>query len=206
MLFKRPADGVLEGTHVSVYQNFYFTSDLHFWHKNVIEFCKRPWKTPEEMNAGLIERWNATVGDKDIVYILGDMFFCGTNKAKDIMKQLRGDKVLVRGNHDWGVIKPHRAEEFGFLNVIDHSEVEIYGVKCLMNHFPYQGDHTEDIRYLDKRPIDNGDWLLHGHVHSAWKHQDRMINVGVDVWDWKPVNANEIFEIIEEQDGPFGYF
>lgn len=151
------------------------------------------------MNEGLIERWNSVVGDNDLVMILGDMFFCGSTKAKDIMKRLKGVKHLVRGNHDWGVIKPHRAEEFGFYRVTDDVETGwINGAPVVMSHFPYTGDHTTDVRYLDKRPKDQGLWLLHGHVHSLWKTNGRQINVGVDVWNWTPVNADEIARIIRE--------
>ena len=50
----------------------YFTSDLHFWHKNAIIYTNRPFETVEEMNEKLIEYWNKTVHANDEVYILGD--------------------------------------------------------------------------------------------------------------------------------------
>ena len=50
----------------------WFTSDLHFGHKNVITYCDRPWATVEEMNEALIKIWNDTVHPKDTVYCLGD--------------------------------------------------------------------------------------------------------------------------------------
>lgn len=34
----------------------FVTSDLHFWHTNIIKFENRPWKTVEEMNQGLYEK------------------------------------------------------------------------------------------------------------------------------------------------------
>lgn len=180
-----------------VYSQMWFTSDLHFWHKNVITFCKRPWATVEEMNEGLIANWNSVVGPNDLVMCLGDMFFCGTTKAKEIMSRLNGTKQLLRGNHDWNVVKPHRAAEFGFDVVTDGTiPGELAGRSIIMSHFPYREDHTEEVRFLEKRPVDTGLWLLHGHVHSAWKVRDRQINVGVDVWDWKPVHMNQLIEII----------
>ena len=45
----------------------WFTSDLHFGHKNIIKYCRRPWATTAEMDAALIENWNAVVGKDDDV-------------------------------------------------------------------------------------------------------------------------------------------
>ena len=51
----------------------YFTSDLHFWHKNAIVYTYRPFETVEEMNEALIGNWNKIVHGNDEVYILGDV-------------------------------------------------------------------------------------------------------------------------------------
>jgi calcineurin-like phosphoesterase family protein len=53
----------------------FFTSDTHFWHKNVIAYCSRPYQSLEEMNQDLITRWNARVKPEDTVYHLGDVCF-----------------------------------------------------------------------------------------------------------------------------------
>ena len=52
----------------------FFTSDTHFYHANIINFCKRPFANVETMNEALIENWNAVVGVDDIVFHLGDFF------------------------------------------------------------------------------------------------------------------------------------
>lgn len=179
-----------------IYNEIFFTSDLHFWHKNVIEFCNRPWPDVEAMNQGLIDNWNSVVGDKDAVFICGDLFFCGKQKAKEIAAQLKGDKYWILGNHDWGKIPERRAEEFGFKFMGPSYELKLHGTKVLLSHFPYTGDHTDDPRYLEHRLKDQGDWLLHGHVHNAWKIKGNQINVGVDVWDYKPVSAGQILEVM----------
>lgn len=64
---------------------------------------------------------------------------------------------------------------------------KIGSLQLKLHHFPYQGDHTEKDRYQCYRPVDNGNLLLCGHVHDLWKFNGRMINVGVDCWDFKPV-------------------
>lgn len=174
----------------------WYTADLHFNHSNVIEFCNRPWKTVDEMNDGLIKRWNQFVKDGDTVYILGDMFFCGIIKMKEIMPTLMGKKILILGNHDWKKVKKHRAQELGFEWVADEHCVRIAGVDVLMSHFPYRGDHMGEERFKECRPKDFGNWLMHGHVHNLWTVRDKMINVGVDVWNWCPVSEKSIAHII----------
>ena len=49
-----------------------YTSDLHFGHKNVIEFDHRPFHDVNEMDHLMIESWNSRVQPDDTVYILGD--------------------------------------------------------------------------------------------------------------------------------------
>jgi calcineurin-like phosphoesterase family protein len=40
---------------------------------------------------------------------------------------------------------------------------------------------------VEHRPVDEGHVILHGHVHGTWRAQGRQLNVGVDVWDYRPV-------------------
>ena len=50
-------------------------------------------------------------------------------------------------------------------------------------------------RRRTERTLEEGvDVGLCGHVHQHWRvsNQGRWINVGVDVWDFKPVNLNEL--------------
>ncbi len=43
----------------------FITADHHFHHKNIIEYCGRPFKTVEEMDKIMTEKWNKKVGRKD---------------------------------------------------------------------------------------------------------------------------------------------
>ncbi|HVC14706.1 MAG TPA: hypothetical protein VND62_07580 [Acidimicrobiales bacterium] len=70
--------------------------------------------------------------------------------------------------------------------------------EALVCHLPYQGDSGETERFGRFRPVDEGMWLLHGHVHEKWRHQDRMINVGVDVWGFVPVAEETIARLIDK--------
>lgn len=177
----------------------FFTSDPHFWHRNVIEFCQRPFSSVEAMNEGLIVRWNATVDEGDEVWVLGDVAFCGSIELRKIIPRLNGYKRLVMGNHDWKY-KPTRWIEFGFADVMTVGSVKakVPGGVVMLSHFPYHGggDHMQEERYAEHRLHDKGHWLLHGHVHTGWKKKKNMINVGVDVWDYRPVALETIEELI----------
>jgi calcineurin-like phosphoesterase family protein len=179
----------------------YFTSDPHYWHTNIIKMCDRPFASVEEMNEALIANWNAVVGDADTVYVLGDFAFAGTTKIVPILSRLKGRKYLIKGNHDWRY-KDDRWIEFGFFAAfpsLTMYNMDVPGGIIKLSHFPYVGggDHGEyKERYVEHRLHDEGAWLLHGHVHSAWKQNGRMINVGVDQWSMRPVSLSEIEAMI----------
>ena len=50
----------------------FFTSDHHFGHRRIIDYCGRPYAHVDEMDEALIANWNARVGHSDVVYHLGD--------------------------------------------------------------------------------------------------------------------------------------
>lgn len=198
----------------------YFSSDQHFGHERACTLSGRPFSSVEEMNETLIENWNATVAPGDTTWILGDVCMGHIDKTLPLCARLNGRKILVSGNHDrtWvGYGAHYRAsakqkqtdwakrykEEGGFAEIYDgtwsvginlrrHGEV----VHVQMSHFPYEGDHTADERYLEWRPKDQGRWLLHGHVHEEWKVRGRQINVGVDRWDYTPVSESALVGLI----------
>ena len=70
-------------------QHIYFTSDMHFGHRNVIRFCNRPFADEKEMAQGLIKNWNDKVKSNDFVFSLGDFsWFTGRHQVKKLVEQL----------------------------------------------------------------------------------------------------------------------
>jgi len=189
----------------------WFTSDQHMWHANILKYNpNRAYATVEEMNEAIVRNWNSVVKQGDTVYCLGDFSFA-PRSIELYSRRLQGIKKLVPGNHD--VIHPankkfKQAVKQGKLRelrqvYIDNgwellSEIgetlEIPGVAIVnLNHMPYD---TQDARYQDYKPFDDGRWLLHGHTHSLNKQKGRMIHVGVDAWDCTPVSLDIISKII----------
>ena len=159
----------------------YFTSDTHFGHHNIIGFSKRPYANKEEMDEALIRNWNAVVEPDDIIYHLGDFAF---GRGLEILPMLNGEKHLIKGNHDKGGILKHPE----WASVEDYAELPAYeGLhpKLILYHYPIQ-DWNHRFR---------GSLHLHGHVHGTLPLSTQRMDVGVDVWGYKPVSIVEIMQI-----------
>ena len=112
----------------------YFTADIHFYHENIINHTKRPFKNADEMNRKIIDNWNNIVKANDEVYILGDVTMKGASNANTVLSQLKGKKYLIKGNHD------HFVEEKNFCSYIfewvkDYYELEYEGNFFVLFHY-----------------------------------------------------------------------
>jgi calcineurin-like phosphoesterase family protein len=164
------------------------------------------------MNHDLVRRHNSVVEHGDTVWIVGD--FSLSAGALGWASQLNGHKILVPGNHDkcWsgrhggkGTQARQLYSDAGFEQITDRPDpMLIANHNVIINHFPYQrSDPTQPVadshdieRHVHNRPVDRGDWLLHGHVHEKWLQQGRMINVGVDAWGGFPVGVPTLAGVI----------
>lgn len=197
----------------------YFTSDLHFGHKNVINYCNRPYKDINEMTESLITIWNNTVKDGDTIYVLGD-FSLDPKWSKEIIPKLKGNKILIPGNHDACFKFPPKENT---INAIEGAkrrhekmctkylqdgwksinQVLILQLKdgstILLSHLPYENKSSEnfDKRYESLRPKDEGLFLLHGHLHCKYRKYYNRIDVGID-GDFKLWSEDEIIAMIND--------
>jgi calcineurin-like phosphoesterase family protein len=117
---------------------------------------------------------------------------------------------LLLGNHDRpfdalrkGQLDKHARWsdtylEAGFDSITFGAQtISLPGVgEVMLSHFPYRGDHTAEDRFIDARPVDRGYPLLHGHVHEAWLQRGRMVNVGVDAWNFHPVAVADVVPLL----------
>lgn len=179
----------------------YYWSDIHIRHALVA--ADRGFATTAEHDEALAEAWVETVTKRDSVWLLGDLASSNPAPALEWLAKLPGTKHLVAGNHD--PVHPLHPDSHRFqrryMDVF--SSVQIAGQRrlgtntVLLSHFPYSGDGLDkDDRYNQWRLRDEGAWLLHGHVHKAWKVEGRQINVGVDHWD-RPVPSHELDRLID---------
>jgi calcineurin-like phosphoesterase family protein len=157
----------------------FFTSDTHFGDHRTLNIHKRPFGSVAEMDAAMVERWNAVVGEEDEVWHLGD-FARRAAAVPGLLERLNGRKHLLRGNND----PPGTSEATGWATVQDYAEIEAEGRLLVLCHYPFRSWNRQHKRSLN----------LHGHSHGKLKPLPRQIDVGVDGWDFRPVTLRRILE------------
>jgi calcineurin-like phosphoesterase family protein len=184
----------------------FFASDHHFGHQKVAGI--REFPTVPHHDLALIDRHNEVVRPDDVVYFLGDLSAGGTMATREALNKVRymnGRKRLIAGNHD--PVHPMNRDAHKwfpeylevFESVAPFGRASINGTKVLLSHFPYEVDRDEP-RYLQYRLRDEGAILLHGHLHSIEKvTSPREIHVGLDAWDYTPVEVSRIEALFTEQ-------
>lgn len=159
----------------------WFLSDTHFGHANIIRYSQRPFTSVGEMNDTLIANFRACVSPTDTVLWLGDVALGPADLLRNVMTQLPGTHVLVRGNHDRSAAAMARA---GFAAVAEELVMHVGGRVVRASHHP--------------RPVRAGEVYMHGHTHETKRRVDNRIHVGVDAWDYRPAGYEEIAELVKE--------
>jgi len=150
----------------------FFTADTHFGDHRTINIQRRPFASVAEMDAALVERWNAAVGAHDTVWHLGDVARRGDAVAA-LLARLNGTKHLLRGNNDPAAT----AAAPGWASVGDYAELELDGRRLVLCHYPFRSWNGQG----------RGAMNLHGHSHGRLKPVPRQFDVGVDARDFAPV-------------------
>lgn len=172
-------------------QKVWFTADTHFGHKNIIKYCDRPFKDVVEMNAMMIEKWNAKVGKDDIVFHIGDFAFIKDKPLLDLIHNLNGKIILIPGNHDdvdnyaniIHKIAPNKfdvATELFEVNIL----VEDEKLRFVLCHYA--------LRVWNKSHY--GAIHLYGHSHGTLPDDPtaRSMDVGADCHGYAPISLDDV--------------
>lgn len=169
--------------------NTWISSDLHFFHKKIMEFCPdtRPWGSVEEMNEALVDAWNTSVQPNDTIYFLGDFSFGRAEPTREILSRLQGNKYLVRGNHD-GVLSGGLEKQY-FQYAYGLMTHNIAGHKVVMCHYPLA--RWERAHY--------GSLHFYGHEHGNFQNVGRSMDVGWDAHG-KILHIEEAIAMVKDRD------
>lgn len=162
----------------------HFTADLHLGHQNILRFCDRPFETIEEHDRVLAELWNSVVAPSDTVYVIGD--FAHKMHPRDMRRvfdSLRGTKHLVSGNHDTGATK-----SLPWASVSERTSVSVDGQRLLLDHYPSRSWHGSN----------RGTIQLFGHTHGRLPDLWNAADVGVDRWNYMPIDLPQILARLAE--------
>lgn len=186
----------------------WYTSDTHFNHLNVVDYCDRPFRMADgradipAMNEALIKNWNEVVGTEDTVYHIGDFCMGDKSQIPNIARRLNGKKILVLGNHDYkkpGLIRPEiiQAQRDGlFASVVTGLEVVDAGRKLMLKHEPEQccPGYTYALCGHVHQAFSRGSLVVSAGETPHWEADpDGMtINVGVDVSGYRPMTLDQL--------------
>lgn len=174
----------------------FFSADMHLSSSTTIEYCNRPYRDWQHMNECLYNNFNERMKEDDTLIHVGDFCWLGKGekpKACEHEKRINAKIIHIIGNHD---------RNNSVKGMIDKAYITIGKYKALVIHIP-PFDMMEDKFHTI-------DFIICGHVHKLWKHTfieytpfDKIlripvINVGVDVWNYRPVRADELIGYYEK--------
>lgn len=171
----------------------FFSSDWHLGHKNIIGYCNRPFADVREMDNAIIDRLNERVGERDLLYFLGDMAFVSSECTLFLyLKRIRCKNIaVILGNHD----DKHMFRDSSFLWVRDLKKilVDVAGqsqgiVLCHYAMRVWNRSHS-------------GAWHLYGHSHGTLPDDlfSRSMDVGVDTHNFYPYHLDEIAAVMAKK-------
>lgn len=149
------------------------------------------------MNKVLVSACNYFAGKDDIVVHVGDFLIYGKDRdtitpkisQSEFISQINATFVNIEGNHD------------------DHNKVKSIGSYLRTELGPFSDVSVSHFPSYDeqaKGQFREGDIHICGHVHGLWKHYIDLknnvlnINVGVDVWGFKPVSEDVLISYIRK--------
>jgi len=139
----------------------------------------RPFTDVQHHIDTLIHNHNMLVCPGDRVIMVGDVCYQKAPEYLHYIERFNGVKTLLRGNHD----KVFTSEQlYPYFENIYPEGMGFYqkvgDIPCYITHYPTEG--VKDA------------FNLVGHIHAAWKYQLNMLNIGVDVHHFRPVDLETI--------------
>lgn len=175
--------------------NVFFTSDEHHGHRNIIDFCNRPFSSLEEQTEKIVSNHNEVVKAGDRVYHLGDMFWrtFAISSALQTVKRLNGQHYYIFGNHDELFRHKSLQECFIWCRETENFKAQGYSNIWLAHyaHRVWNGSHR-------------GAYHLYGHTHAALPEDGSLsFDVGVDAQNFYPISLEDVDKRMKTKKGQF---
>lgn len=188
----------------------WLVSDTHFGHEKTCTVFKRedgsplrPFSSAEEMDEHMVLAWNQRVRPNDKVYHLGDVVI--NRKSLRVLERLRGDKVLIRGNHDIFKLEDYTqyfrdVRGYHVMNGLILSHVPVHAESLARFGANVHG-HLHANRVLKPRGVN----IKTGEILYSKDVDPRYFNVSVEHTDFAPILFEDVCKKIVEQGGSVGF-
>ena len=168
---------------------YWFTSDEHYHHKNIITYCNRPFKDVDEMDETLISNHNSVVKEDDITIHCGDFTLAKSQFAKNIILRLKGDHIFLTGSHDKWMEKINPFLKITLPGYVLEQKInDTYIVACHYAFRVWPRSHYNSIN-------------VHGHSHGELQPIGRQLDVGVDSHNYFPISLTQVIQTINLNQG-----
>jgi calcineurin-like phosphoesterase family protein len=177
----------------------FFTSDTHFFHKQVLVHNNRPFKDLEDHDNGMIDNWNSVVPEDGNIFMAGDFAFTGDiGKIRDLIDRLNGKIWWIMGNHDFS----NKLDRSIIAQMVDGRQMDTATVllkednnqRLFISHYPHMA-WPRDCFHLFGH--------LHGGPNSSATEKipfhPLRYEIGVDNNSYKPISYQQVKDIINKQ-------
>jgi calcineurin-like phosphoesterase family protein len=170
----------------------WFSADLHLSHKNIIEYCNRPFTTTVQMDSTIINNFGC-VKPGHTLYLLGDLSF-DEQVAANFLDMLSGvNIVFIKGNHDSKRLQ----------KIIKNRNIPLYALyDTNINGQPITMCHYA-MRVWSKSHYNA--WQVYGHSHATLMPQGKQYDVGVDNNGFMPVSWEKLRDIMNNSPNNLNY-
>lgn len=200
----------------------FFTSDTHYWHRNIAGPKVSVWKAgyrnfndEQEMSREIVKQINKTVGYDDVLYHLGDWSFGGLQNIWNFRKQINCRTIhLLLGNHDQHIEKNKELPNCWydtsancFYDTKENDWCVIANAKQLFTSVNQvleikHGKHSFFLSHYAHRVwngLPKGVIHLYGHSHNTIEEIGKSQDVGIDVsyalnGTYRPMYIEEIID------------
>ncbi|MBL9121887.1 MAG: metallophosphoesterase [Phycisphaerae bacterium] len=175
----------------------FVTADTHFGDTVALRKFSRPFGSVDAADKALVAAINARVGRQDILLHVGDLFGdCEWTRSERLKAKRLRDAILCRrivlvsGNTD-----PVGERWFDAMLHESHQILSWRGwpgeerTRVVACHYP--------MRQWQGWP--SGALHLYGHVHGTLAEQDRSTDVGVDCWNYAPLDLARLLTTLKRR-------
>jgi calcineurin-like phosphoesterase family protein len=167
--------------------NVWFTADTHLGHDRIIHYTNRPFTSAEEMEEGLLTRFNEVLRPGDRLYHLGDVAWSSYDLGRFFSRLNTKEVHLILGNHDRKNLSEYHK---WFRSVGEYKSLTVDQTRVILFHYPIRSWVSKGY----------GAYHLYGHVHGTLPQSgERSMDVGVDTTGFYPIHLDQVVTTLADR-------